>query len=104
WGLIPFWAKDIKIGASMINARSETVLEKPALAENFRKHRVLVPADGFYEWKKLPASVGAKAGRGSAKVVKQPFNFGMKDDSVFCFAGIAAKWKSPQNEIIESCS
>src|SRR3954469_11967308 len=94
-GLIPFWAKDPKIGASMINARSETVLEKPALAESFRKHRVLVPADGFYEWK--------KSGAGK-KLTKQPFNFGMKDDSVFCFAGIAAKWKSPTNEVIASYS
>src|SRR5438477_8633117 len=95
WGLIPYWAKDMKIRASMINARSETVLEKPALADSFRKHRVLVPADGFYEWK--------KSGAGKS-LTKQPYNFGMKDDSVFCFAGIAAKWKSPQNEIVESCS
>jgi putative SOS response-associated peptidase YedK len=102
WGLIPYWAKDAKIGASMINARSETVLEKPALAESFRKHRVLVPADGFYEWKKKPG-VDSKGGNRS-KIVRQPFNFGMKDDSTFCFAGIAAKWKSPANEVIESFS
>ena len=95
WGLIPYWAKEAKIGASMINARSETVLEKPALADSFRKHRVLVPADGFYEWK--------KSGAGK-KLVKQPYNFGLKDDSLFCFAGIAAKWKAPGNEIIESYS
>jgi putative SOS response-associated peptidase YedK len=102
WGLIPFWAKDAKIGASMINARSETVLEKPALAESFRKHRVLVPADGFYEWKKKP---GIDSKRGSrSKIVRQPYNFGMKDDSTFCFAGIAAKWKSPTNDVIESFS
>jgi putative SOS response-associated peptidase YedK len=97
WGLIPFWAKDSQhaktLGASMINARSETVLEKPALADSFRKHRVLVPADGFYEWK--------KSGAGK-KLVKQPYNFGLKDDSLFCFAGIAAKWKAPGNDIIES--
>src|SRR3954471_20908628 len=93
WGLIPFWAKDAKIGASMINARSETVLEKPALAESFRKHRVLVPADGFYEWKKTPDAKGSK-------IIRKPYNFGMKDDSIFCFAGIAAKWKSPKGEVI----
>jgi putative SOS response-associated peptidase YedK len=97
WGLIPFWAKDAKIGASMINARSETVLEKPALAESFRKHRVLVPADGFYEWKKTPDKNGFK-------IIRRPYNFGMKDDSIFCFAGIAAKWKSPKGEVIESFS
>src|SRR3954471_2108031 len=95
WGLIPFWAKDPKIGASMINSRSESVLEKPALAESFRKHRVLVPADGFYEWK--------KSGAGKS-LTKQPYNFGMNDESTFCFAGIAAKWKSPKGEVIESFS
>lgn len=95
WGLIPFWAKDAKIGASMINARSETVLEKPALADSFRKHRVLVPADGFYEWK--------KSGAGK-KLAKQPYNFGLKDGGLFCFAGIASKWKSPGNELVESYS
>jgi putative SOS response-associated peptidase YedK len=97
WGLIPFWAKDIKIGASMINSRSETVLEKPALAESFRKHRVLVPADGFYEWKKAQNKAGSK-------IVKRPFNFGMKDGSTFCFAGIAAKWKPAGGEVVESFS
>ena len=95
WGLIPFWAKDARIGASMINSRSESVLEKPALAESFRRHRVLVPADGFYEWK--------KSGLGK-KITKQPYNFGLKDGSTFCFAGIAAKWKSPTGEVIESFS
>ena len=97
WGLVPFWAKDPRIGASMINARSETVLEKPALADAYRKHRVLVPADGFYEWKKMPNAT-------RSKIVRQPYNFGMKDDSIFCFAGIAAKWKSPANELIETFS
>ncbi len=107
WGLIPFWAKDEKIGASMINARSETVLEKPALAESFRRHRVLVPADGFYEWKKTAGAAGkasASGKKGGAKIVRQPYNFGMKDDSIFCFAGIAAKWKSPTNEVVETFS
>src|SRR4051812_29301839 len=105
WGLIPYWAKDAKIGASMINARSETVLEKPALAESFRKHRVLVPADGFYEWKKSSGkSVSGTTGARVKGRKAQPYNFGMKDDSTFCFAGIAAKWKSPANEVIESFS
>src|SRR5579872_6626798 len=62
WGLVPFWAKDISIGYKMINARSETVLEKPAFRDSFKKRRCLIPADGFYEWKKE-----AKA--------KQPYSF-----------------------------
>src|SRR5207302_1895776 len=64
WGLIPSWAKDAKIGYKLINARSETVMEKPSFRDAFKKRRCLIPADGFYEWKKD----GAK---------KQPFNFGM---------------------------
>src|SRR5690348_4310579 len=53
WGLVPFWAKDLAIGYKMINARSETVLEKPAYRDSFKKRRCLIPADGFYEWKKI---------------------------------------------------
>jgi putative SOS response-associated peptidase YedK len=55
WGLIPFWAKDRKIGSSLINARCETVAVKPAFRTAFKKRRCLVPADGFYEWKKVAA-------------------------------------------------
>lgn len=91
WGLIPFWAKDPKIGYKMINARSETIFEKPAFRDAFKKRRCLIPADGFYEWKK----------EGKAK---QPFHFGMKDDSVFAFAGIWEHWKAPTGETVESCS
>jgi putative SOS response-associated peptidase YedK len=75
WGLVPSWAKDISIGSRLINARSETLLQKPAFKESFRNRRCLIPSDGFYEWK--------KTGKG-----KRPFHFGMKDDSLFAFAGI----------------
>jgi putative SOS response-associated peptidase YedK len=72
WGLIPYWAKDSSIGNRLINGRSETVLQKPAFSDSFRQRRCLIPADGFYEWKKLGKT-------------KQPFHFGMKDDSLFAF-------------------
>ena len=83
WGLIPFWAKDRSIGYKTINAKSETAAEKPAFREAIKKRRCLVAADGFYEWKKL----GPKE--------KQPFNIGMKDDSLFAFAGLWDRWRDP---------
>jgi putative SOS response-associated peptidase YedK len=91
WGLIPSWARDGSMSASLINARSETVLEKPAFRDSFRLRRCLIPADGFYEWKRS----------GNAK---QPFHFGMRDDAPFAFAGIWDRWRSPGGEMIESCS
>lgn len=91
WGLVPSWASDISIGGQLINGRSETVLEKPAFRESFRARRCLIPADGFYEWK--------KAGK-----EKQPFHFGMKDGSLFAFAGVWDRWKSPGGAWLESCS
>jgi putative SOS response-associated peptidase YedK len=91
WGLIPSWAPDISIGSRLINGRSETVLEKPAFRESFRMRRCLIPADGFYEWK--------KAGKG-----RHPFHFAMKDSSLFAFAGIWDRWKSPTGHVLESCS
>ncbi len=91
WGLVPSWAADVSIGNSLINGRSETLLQKPAFRESFRQRRCLIPADGFYEWKK------------SGKA-RQPFHFGMKDESVFAFAGIWDRWKSPTGAPLESCS
>jgi putative SOS response-associated peptidase YedK len=81
WGLIPFWADDPSIGNKMINARAETVAEKPSFRKAFRNHRCLVLADGFYEWQ--------KTGNG-----KQPYYIRMADDSPFAFAGL---WESWQN-------
>ena len=80
WGLIPFWAKDPAIGSRMINARSESVADKPAFREAFRKRRCLVVADGFYEWKRL-------------KAAKQPYFIFMEDRSPFAFAGLWERWK-----------
>lgn len=95
WGLVPSWASDISLGArhitQHINVRSETVLEKPAFRDSFRTRRCLIPADGFYEWK--------KAGK-----QRQPFHFGMKDGSLFAFAGVWDRWRSPAGQVLESCS
>lgn len=91
WGLIPAWAEDPSIGYKLINARSETVLEKPSFRDAFQKRRCLVPADGFYEWK--------ASGR-----TKQPFHVGMADGSLFAFAGLWDRWRSPQGIWIESCT
>lgn len=80
WGLVPFWAKDIGIGARMINARAETVNEKPAFRGAYRYRRCLVPADGFYEWK-------TEAGR------KQPWRIVRRDRAPFAFAGLWELWE-----------
>jgi len=80
WGLVPSWAKDPKIGSRMINARSETVAEKPSFAKAFAKRRAIVPADGFYEW--YP---GEK---------KQPFYITPKDRGVLAMAGLYEFWKA----------
>jgi len=91
WDLVPFWAKDPSIGSRFMNDRSETVLDKPSFREPFAQRRCLVPADGFYEWKK-------------AGPRKQAFHFGMKDESLFAFAGLWDHWKSPDGTILESCT
>jgi putative SOS response-associated peptidase YedK len=88
WGLIPFWSKDGK--ASFINARSETVLEKPAFRNAFHKRRCLVPADGYFEWK----------AEGKAK---RPFYFHLRDGRSFAFAGLWDCWRGPDGPV-ESCA
>lgn len=80
WGLVPSWAKDIDIGAKMINARSETVAEKPAFRGAYKYRRCVVPADGFYEWR-------TEAG------VKQPYRVARRDRAPFAFAGLWELWE-----------
>jgi putative SOS response-associated peptidase YedK len=93
WGLVPYWAKDIKIGFSLINAKAETVAEKPAFRDAFKDRRCIIPADGFYEWRKLDTKT------------KQPYAIVMKDRSVFGFAGLWERWKNrATGETIQSCS
>jgi len=91
WGLIPSWASDPRISTRMINARSETLTTKPAFKDAVRFRRCLIPADGFYEWKK------------NGKV-KQPFCFEVDEGDLFAFAGIWDCWKSPTGESIQTCS
>jgi putative SOS response-associated peptidase YedK len=89
WGLVPFWAKDPSIGNRMVNARMETVGEKPAFRQAFAKRRCLVPADGYYEW--YPTEQKTKAG----KPLKQPFFIRPKDGSVLAMAGLYEIWRDP---------
>lgn len=91
WGLIPRWAKQADGNYLMINARAETVAEKPAFRGPVRNRRCLIPADGYYEWKSME-------GR------KQPFYFSMKDGEPFCFAGLWERWQPADGEPIESCA
>ena len=92
WGLIPWWAKDKKIGARFINARSETLLERRPFREAFEKRRCLVPADGFYEWQKLPVP-------GSKKPRKQPWFLQHADGAPFVFAGLYERWWDPETNL-----
>ncbi len=82
WGLVPFWAKDPKIGNRLINARAESVAIKPAFRTSIKRKRCLVPATGFYEWK--------RADNG-----KVPYYVHLKDDSLFSFAGLFDSWHAP---------
>jgi len=93
WGLIPSWAKDRKMGSKLINARAETVAEKPAFRSAFRKRRCLVVADGFYEWQPQ-----------ENKKQKQPFYFRLSDGEPFAFAGLWEHWQDATGEEIESCT
>lgn len=86
WGLVPHWAKDLRAGARLINARAESVLDKPAFARAVATRRVLLPADGWYEWQRTE-----RAG----KPVKQPFFLHRADNAVLAMAGVCAYWRDP---------
>ena len=83
WGLIPSWANDPRVGQRLTNARSETVREKPAFREAFRRRRCLVLTDGFYEWRRHQGET-------------QPFHIGMPNHEVFCFGGLWERWRDAQ--------
>lgn len=85
WGLVPFWAKDAKIGFSTINARAEEIASKPAFREALRKRRCLVPADAFYEWQRLSAKL------------RQPFAIALRSNQPYAFAGLWERWLPPQS-------
>lgn len=92
WGLVPFWAKDRKIGSKMINARVETAASKPAFRSAFKSRRCLIPADGFYEWKGKPGD-------------KLPVFITLPDEKPFAFAGLWEIWDSKEEaEPLQSCT
>jgi putative SOS response-associated peptidase YedK len=93
WGLIPFWAKDKSIGNKLINARAETIAEKPSFRTSFKRRRCLIPADAFYEWRK---------DENTKK--KIPYRIFLKDQPLFSMAGIWDEWKSPESESVNSFS
>jgi putative SOS response-associated peptidase YedK len=96
WGLVPRWAKDLKVGYKMINARSETLAERPAYRGLVRhsKHRCLVLADGYYEWQK-PEDPGQP---------RRPLHFSLSDGEPFCFAGLWTCWSAPDGRLLPSCT
>lgn len=93
WGLIPSWAKDPSIGNRMINARSETLAEKPSFRVAYRRRRCLVLADGFYEWRKEPG-----------RRTKTPMYIRLKSGEPFGFAGLWEAWRSEDDQPILSCA
>lgn len=93
WGLVPSWAKDPSIGVRMINARAETLLEKPSFRQAVQRRRCLVLADGFYEWQKFPE-----------KQPSIPHYFFLKEKKPFFFAGLWDQWLSPEGEKMTTCT
>ncbi len=92
WGLIPSWAKDPSIGSRMINARAETIADKPAFRAAFRRRRCLIPADGFYEWEKRPDGG------------KQPWRVTLEGGIPFAFAGLWEDWLGADGSEVETCT
>lgn len=93
WGLIPSWAKDPAIGSRMINARSETLIEKPSFKNAFRRRRCLIPASGFYEWKTV-----------EGQKTKIPMYIQLEGGNPFALAGLWERWESPDGSTIFSCT
>jgi putative SOS response-associated peptidase YedK len=93
WGLVPSWAKQPETGLKMINARVETVSERPAYRRAFERYRCLIPADGFYEWRAAP-----DGGR------KQAFHIRSVDQDLFAFAGLWSIWYAPDGSKLRSCT
>ena len=99
WGLIPSWAKDPAIGNRMINARAETLTEKPTFRTAFARRRCLVLADGFYEWQQPEGKNKGKSG-----VRSIPYLFRLASGKPFAFAGLWDTWKSPEGQSISTCT
>ena len=102
WGLVPVWAKDIRTGAKMINARSESLATKPAFKSAFRRKRCIVAMDGFFEWKADPTLIGPRG-----KPAKQPFYAHRLDGEPLAVAGLWESWRDPNDEAgpwLHSCT
>lgn len=92
WGLVPHWAEERAIGNRLINARGETLAEKPSFRDAFKRRRCLIPADGFYEWRKIEGG-------------KQPYLLRLRDGAPFAFAGLWSAWQDRERgETLESCA
>jgi putative SOS response-associated peptidase YedK len=94
WGLIPSWAKDMEIGNRLINARSETVMEKPSFRQAFAHRRCVLLADGFYEWQHLEGKKGPAT----------PFHFHLAERKPFGLAGLWETWQNPEGQLLRSCT
>jgi putative SOS response-associated peptidase YedK len=101
WGLIPFWAKDPSIGSRMINARSETLVEKPAFRAAFKKRRCLVLADGFYEWLRSTPEATGRSGQKTA-AGKQPMRITLASGEPFAMAGLWETWDAPDGSTLRT--
>ncbi len=99
WGLVPSWAKDPGIGAKMINARAETLAEKPSFRTALSRRRCLLPADGFYEWQDAMPAEGT-----SKKPPKTPMHLHLKECDLFAFAGLWDEWHAPDGSPLRSCT
>ena len=91
WGLVPFWAKDPKIGNRMINARAETVAEKPAFRAALKYRRCLIPTSGYYEWRKIDDE-------------RLPTYIHRADSAPFAFAGLWEEWHAPEGDLLHTCT
>lgn len=91
WGLVPFWAKDAEIGNRLINARAETLAEKPSFKHSLVRRRCLIPADGFYEWYR----------QGNRRI---PMYIRRRDSGLFAFAGLWDEWQSPCGSLLRTCT
>lgn len=92
WGLVPSWAKDPAIGNKLINARAETLLDKPSFKQLVPRKRCIIPADGFYEWKK------------TANATKVPMRIGVTDQPLFAMAGLYDTWTAPDGSKLHTCT
>jgi len=101
WGLIPFWAKDPAIGSRMINARSETLAEKPAFRAALKKRRCLVLADGFYEWLRSTPEATGRSGQKTPDG-KQPMRITLASGEPFAMAGLWETWDAPDGSLLRT--